>query len=384
MVPRPLPPFALLLAALLPFATLAAQGVIAPSVATSQAGDYRDLALFYGGGSNRGHTQALYATSDIGLRTGTIHGLRFRRSSFQSGPAQATLIFMTIEMSMSPVAPGSMTNDFAANHGPNRTVVFQGLVNLTATPQSTPWPAPWAAPITFQTPFAYDGNAGQSLVVDVAVAGNSVLHSWHACSVTVDYGSGRPEYISSTCSTFGEHRISGSYGFQQFQPTLGGQFSLSHLGFATRASFQYSWLLIGFSATGSLFGGVPLPVSLNSLGLPADPNCMLAVQPDLIEPMQYFPGQGGSPGAIGYGAITLPTDPAWLSQQFYTQSMSLDFDNTGMVEPWVFPSLALRWTFGTGNQPAASRLDKINDTLVPSPTGTPTRGEAPVFELDLR
>lgn len=365
---------------------LAQSPVVVPALAvTSSSGDYRDVSMFYGGTTNnRAHTQALYATSEVGLRTGTIHGLRFRRSSFQSGPARDTILVATIEMSVSPVSPMAPSTFFDANHGPNRTVVFQGTLNLTGTPASTPWPAPWEAPVVFQTPFAYDGNAGQSLVIDIQVAGNSRVSSWHASCVTVAYGTVATERVDVQCTTFGEDRISGSFGFQQFQPMLGGSFSLSHLGFASRPSFQYSWLLIGFSATGSLFGRVPLPVSLNSIGLPADPDCMLAVQPDLIEAMSWFPGQGGSPGAIAYGPIQLPGDPAWLGQNFYTQSMSLDYDNTGMTEPWFFPSLALRWTFGSGVLPTASKIVRISDPIVPSPQGTPTIGEAPVFELDLR
>lgn len=354
-----------------------------PAAATSQSGDYRDLSLFYGGGTNRARTQALYATSEVGLRTGTIHGLRFRRSSFQSGPARDTIVVATIEMSVSQASTMAPSTDFAANHGPNRTVVFQGVINLPAYPASALYPAPFEAPIVFQTPFAYDGNAGQSLVIDVSVAGNSRVNSWHASCATVAYGMVDTEYVSSQCTTI-DGRISGSFGFNQFQPMTGSSFSLSHLGFAEKPSYQFSWMLIGFAATGSAFGGGTLPMPLTALGFAANPNCNLVVQPDLVEPMQYFAGQNGSPGVLAFGPIAVPADPSWVGLRFYTQSMSLDFDNTNMVEPLVFPSLALRWTIGSGAMPTASKIVKFNDTNPPATTGTPTIGEAPVFELDLR
>ena len=66
--------------------------------------------------------------------------------------------------------------------------------------------------------------------------------------------------------------------------------------------------------------------------------------------------------------------------QFGTQALSLDIDNS-LPGPLLFPSLATKWTIGTGNHPAAAMVVRMADTVPPSPTGGVQVYQAPVVHL---
>jgi hypothetical protein len=358
---------------------------VVPAKASTSDGDYRSLSLFYGNlsGANAARTQALYATSDIPRPTGQIHGLYFRRTTLAPGPTRAVHVTLHIEMSVSPTLASAPSTSFDLNHGANRTVVFDGTIALPATPAPGVWPAAWEAPIQFATPFAYDGSAGNSLVVDVRATGNDGLQTWYAASVAIGFGSVQTVYASGSCLT-NNGTYSGSFGYRQFQPYLGGAFSLSLLGYPDRRpSFASSVLLFGFQGPGALLGGLTLPVQLTSLGLDASPSCMLAVAPDSVVPITYDPGRSSVPGTLFCSPFTVPADPTLTGVSFFTQALSVDFEN-GMPSPRLFPSLALRWTIGSGLRPAASQVVRFADPTPSSATGTVELDQAPVFGLDLR
>jgi hypothetical protein len=177
---------------------------------------------------------------------------------------------------------------------------------------------------------------------------------------------------------------SGAYGYQQYQPYPGGSFSLSFLGYpARRASLNNSVMLLGASGPGTNIGGLTLPTLLTNFGLPANPYCMLAVSPDIVLPMTYIQGTSGSTGVIAFGPMPIPDDANLVGSQFFTQALSVDYDNS-MPEAQIFPSLALRWTVGTGRRPACTTLARYNDTVPPATSGGLSFAQAPVVTLELR
>lgn len=350
-----------------------------PATANVADGNYESPSLFWGSfGSNRSHTQMLYPTADVGTGTATITALAFRRSSNSPYPNAATTVQLTIEMSVSTTPADAPSQNFAQNHGANRAVVFQGPVTLPASPAMA-WPGSLLSDITLQNPFAYDGSAGASLVVDVTCSASTSHQIWRAAVQTVGYGTLIPEYIQSSCLT-SEGDPSGGYGYNQFEPYPGGQFSLSLLGYARKASFQFSWLMIGFQGIGS---GTGLPIPLTSLGLPANPNCQLAVSPDIVVAMNYIPGSQGNPGAIAYGPVPLANNPGLTGLVFHTQALSVDYDNT-MPAPLFFPSMAHRWTFGTGSRPTCGTVTRLDDGVPANATGAVDTHAAPVLTLTLQ
>lgn len=350
--------------------------VLLPSTANVPDGDYDSLSLFWGSlGSNRSHTQMLYPTADVGTGTGTITALAFRRASNSPYPNAASTVQLTIEMSVSTTAADAPGQNFAQNHGTNRTVVFQGPVTLPASPAAS-WPGQFLTNITLQNPFAYDGGAGASLVVDVSCSASTSRQVWRAAVQTVGYGSLVPEFIQSACVT-SEGDPSGAYGYNEFEPYPGGQFALSLLGYASKSSFQFSWLMIGFQGIGA---GTGLPIPLTSLGLPSNPNCQLAVSPDIVVAMNYSSGSQGNPGAIYYGPVQLANSPSLNGLVFHTQALSVDYDNT-MPAPLFFPSMAHRWTFGSGMLPTCGSVSRLDDGVPASATGTVDTHAAPVLNL---
>lgn len=364
------------------FAVRAQAPILVPSSATIPDGDSIATAMFWGSNSNnRAHTQALYPTADIGLGTGTITQLAFRRATSTLAPNAATSITLTIELSVSPTLATAPSANFAQNHGSNRTVVFQGTVQLPATPATT-FPAPMLPPIVFQTPFAYDGATGNSLVVDIRTSDNTSHQPWFAAQQTIGFGSDTAHFTQSTCAT-DEGDISGGWGGRVGQPYPGGVLATSFLGYARKASFQLSVLLVGTQSIGGSFAGIPLPVPLTTLGLPASPSCQLAVSPDILLPMGYIPGSGGSPGAVTFGPITLANDPTMVGTTLYAQALSVDYDND-MPQPLWFPSMTLRWTFGTGHLPPCGQVTRLNDMVPSALSGEIELNTAPVLELTMQ
>lgn len=361
-------------------AALAQTPVLCPSMASGQDGSFESLSVLYGGGTNRAHTQALFATSDIGPTTGTITALSLRGVG-PTGGGGALSIHLRIEMSVSPITIGAAQADFALNVGPAPVVVFDGNYTIPPLSPSTSFPPALLPPIVFTTPFPYDANQGPSLVVDVTTSQNSIAQIYRVGAVSIGAGHSSNVYVSGSCQHSGDGP-SGAYGYRQFQPYPGGLFSLSLLGYPShRASFANSALMIGFQGgAGASFGGHPLPVPLTTLGLLANPFCMLAVTPDLVFPMTYLQGTSGNSGALAFGPITIPADPGLAGVDLFTQALSVDYDNT-MPAPQVFPSLALRWTIGTGARPAGTTVTRMSDSVPPQATGGVQFDQAPVMQF---
>ena len=96
---------------------------------------------------------------------------------------------VVIEMSTAAVDHASISTTFAANHGPDRTIVHSGTVTVqpgSRTGGSTTTPGPWHISIPLTTPFLYDPTTGNDLVLDVQLDGTG----WTGVSTQCDAVSG--------------------------------------------------------------------------------------------------------------------------------------------------------------------------------------------------
>lgn len=367
-----------------PFLLLAALSaqtpVLCPSMAATADGSFDNLSLLYGGGNGRAHTQALFATSDLAVTNGTITGLSLRGVGPVGGGTPLS-IHLRIEMSMSSVTIAAAQATFAQNVGPAPVVVFDGTYVVPAIAPSVAFPPAMLPEIVFTTPFVYDGSLGASLVVDVTTSQSSSTQIYRTGAVSIGGGFASNVYVTGSC-LHSKGSPSGAYGYQQFQPYPGGDFSLSLLGYPSHVtSFNSSVMMIGFTGgVGASVGGFALPVPLTTLGLQASsPFCMLAVFPDIVLPMTYLQGaSGGSSGAIAFGPLSIPLGLAGF--EFFTQALSVDYDNT-MPQPLLFPSLALKWTVGTGNRPAGTTVTRLSDTVPAQTTGGVQFDQVPVMQF---
>lgn len=381
-MPSPCPSRSAVVIALSLAAAAAAQTpILLPAMAATADGADANFSVLSAGSSGRAHIQALYATSDLGVANGAVHSLRFRSVPISGLPVMSA--YLRVEMSVSPLAFGAATTTFAANHGADRAVVFDANANFAAIPGNQSFPPASLSPLLFPTPFAYDASRGASLVVDISNFGNSLGYSAPVGGITMGGGQAASVYVDGRC-LHSQGSPSGAYGYQQYQPYPGGSFSLSFLGYpARRASLVNSVMLLGASGPGSNLGGIVLPALLTDFGLPAAPFCKLAVSPDVALPMTYIQGTSGSTGVIAFGPMPIPNDANLTGSQFFTQALSVDFDNS-MPQAQIFPSLALRWTVGTGNRPNCTTLARHNDTNPPAATGSLAFSQAPVVTLELR
>lgn len=88
------------------------------------------------------------------------------RATPGSGPASAEIGSVTMYASTSPYAPNSLpgntliTDTFAANLGPDNTLVYSGPVSVTSPGCAGPGVCPFDLVFNFDTPFLYNPNEG--------------------------------------------------------------------------------------------------------------------------------------------------------------------------------------------------------------------------------
>jgi hypothetical protein len=332
-------------------------------------------------GNTASHTQALYATSDIGVTAGTLNGLTFRRDNV-AGTYAATTVNMTIDLSITSLVHSAASWTFASNHGPSRVNVFRGPVSVPARTLGS-WPEPWESMIPFSTPMAYARSAGNSLVVDVVTTRTTTGNPWFAEAYAVGYGSHTVDLHQPNC-LHSDGGASGGYGGNTFQPYPGGPFSLHFSGMpANVPSFHANRLVFGLRGVGGMLGPITLPVPFATLGIPSPANCQWSSEFLCDAPMTYQTGTQPNSGLLSIGTFTFPNMPRLVGQSFVTGGIALDTNRTTQ-QLEAFPTITLKWTIGTGDQIPASQVIQFLDTMPPMPTGQVFLGEAPVLQLSFQ
>ncbi|MCC6672259.1 MAG: hypothetical protein IT458_14450 [Planctomycetes bacterium] len=371
-------------AGLLSAALFAQTTAVVPSKAQITAeGNWYCWDLFHGNtvpGLNNSHTQGLYDMSDIPVASGSLVGISFRRSSYIRSWMTATRINAVLELSVSELAHTAPSHAFNLNHGANRVQVFRGPISLRDAPPST-WPGTWEPTILFHAPFPFVQGMGPTLVVDWLNSGSTSGRTWYADATTIEYGKWDGVIPQAECLHSAGRPVDNISMFR-FQPYLGGSFLLRFTGYPSNVpSLNASVLAFGSQGPGGTFGGIPLPFEIRSLGIPAQARCRWAIDWLTEVPMKYTtsPSTGGE---IWIDPFDIPSLPSLAGRVFFTQPLSIDVDPLTR-QPALFPGMAVRWTIGSGQQPACSQVSIASDPGGPgaSPTGTVQLGQAPTFEL---
>lgn len=171
---------------------LAAQGSVVPSWLATSPGSGTTNYPFGLGTACR--MQYLYEAGETGLagpKVVTSFDVRAKQDLANAAKAN---IDLQIEMSQTPVLMAGLSSTFAANRGPNHTVVFaRRLVALPATPAQVI--GPWTPAFVLDAPFVYDPTGGDSLLIEYDVASQptatwQVDCAWSAAGVHSAIGTG--------------------------------------------------------------------------------------------------------------------------------------------------------------------------------------------------
>ncbi|MCA8975780.1 MAG: hypothetical protein KDC98_13745 [Planctomycetes bacterium] len=112
-----------------------------------------------------------------------ITGLKWRAQDTTTSWTGGSFSNVTIKMSTAAVDHLAASMVYAANHGPDLTVMHSGSVTVQAgTGNGYGVPGPWFVDVPFATPFLYDPTTGNDLCIDVDNLG--VAANWSGGSTT--------------------------------------------------------------------------------------------------------------------------------------------------------------------------------------------------------
>ncbi len=134
-------------------------------------------------------TQWLYPAedfADIPAGGAYIVATAVRADGGQS--TEVSTSFGDIRVVLSTFPGGSLQSDFSANHGDDKTVVFDGSWNPSPFPVDGPpgGPNSFGTPITFETRFFYDPSLGDLLVEEASTSGSDMAGSLKDWEVTAN------------------------------------------------------------------------------------------------------------------------------------------------------------------------------------------------------
>lgn len=260
----------------------------------------------YAFGAYETRRQLLIDDNELGpsRRRGLV-GMQLRRNA---GGDQATLeagrVHVRITLSSSPLTAESASEDFAANRGPDETVVFDGVVDLPACPAAPSDPAPWVEPFSVTLPFQVPFQLGSpTLCLETVttpwvdpVTGTRTDPWWPVDSVT-EREPEAPSILGPSCWTENPTPAPACTVPDTF--VLGGRGVFTLSGPATPRT---AVCLVGLS--GSDFNGIRLPFALDIFGAPG---CSLQVAPFLQIPSVLNRAPAG-PRTEGRAELPIPRD----------------------------------------------------------------------------
>lgn len=319
------------------------------------------------------HTQVLNDVAGIPIPQAVFRGLSVRRAT-NPNPMTAVTTHARITFSLGPRAAVDASATFADNAG-TPTTVFNNTFTLPARSAPAAWPAAWETELPFSQPFTYDRTQGRSLCADFVVNQNSTQNAWVVEATGIEPGTIAVELSQPDCLTFaGTPNV--RYVVNAAALVPGGRFEMQLTDLPRNvASFATNRLIFGSIGVGGSFGNLVLPFRIANLGLPAHPMCRWTIDDIAMGVLDYAP-------AAGTLTLNFPIarDPIVAERSFFTQGLCIDTESSTQ-ELRLFPTLAFKWTIGTGKLPPASTVVKTLDAVPPSLTGTVRPGEAPVLRL---
>lgn len=134
------------------------------------------------------HQQYAYDVQDFGIASGELVAVAFRHNANRLSRYPATVCKMSVSLWHAPFPANGLQQRFAANVGPDRTLVFAGKVAFPARNWTDP--PTFDARIAFQRPFSFDRSKGKSLVMDIRSQSSTLLphEDWICAAAKRDYG----------------------------------------------------------------------------------------------------------------------------------------------------------------------------------------------------
>ncbi|MCK5945020.1 MAG: hypothetical protein KAI24_23735, partial [Planctomycetes bacterium] len=231
-------------------AAVAAQGnaVVPASSATTDANSL----IWIPGASQDVRQQILIGTSHLsGLIGQQITALEWRRSA-EAGSFAAGTAHMSITISSEAVATYDCSSAFASNIAPNAVQVFNGTVNIPASPgvqgNVVPWSSQNTVRIVFQTPFTYNGGRLCIDALGSSVSGQQA--EWWPADANWDQAQGTVVNVGGGCGAYAGHTYIDEHSIVVGSPAAFTTFG-TPWGFAIAATGQagpaFPLTLLGFN-----------------------------------------------------------------------------------------------------------------------------------------
>lgn len=262
------------------------------------------------------HYQQVWTGSAIASQGATLGGIAFRRdvqdNSTYTGHAYPQI---TLRLTHTPVAPGSMATTFSQNTPNPTTTVFSGAFNAPTLQPDFGIPA-FGIAFPFSVPFAYVVSQG-NLLLDLEAPATALPKKWYPIDAEYVGLDGRASNFGSA-GTF----ASGETPSITFSSNAGGLANLVPGGqMAVRVSGLMSpyttWIVFGLST--QFWVGGPLPFEMTPLGAAGN---TLYTSIDALTPA-LTPTQAGARWQVDF-LVGIPAIAAIAGESFYNQSIHLD------------------------------------------------------------
>ncbi|HEU4418151.1 MAG TPA: hypothetical protein VFT55_04385 [Planctomycetota bacterium] len=270
-------------------------------------------------GSPGFRTQILVDATHIGPNGAVLNSLSFRldrQSSSALGPAQVPNV--TIELSHTSVAIGSLSTTFATNVTGPTTVVFQGTVSVPAPQVGFAGPLPWNIVIPFTQPYSFATSQG-NLLIDIVGANPG------------GGGLATPELdvvqVGGSATRFGTGGIGTLFKSARLSVSTGNPFHVETRLLSPGHTIDFVSRM-PFTPPGVLALGTapqPVPIDLGPLGAPMN---FLYIDPIVLAPLTWVQVPNPLPFTPPAFEATVPiivaNNPALIGITLYGQSATLE------------------------------------------------------------
>ncbi|MFN3240099.1 MAG: hypothetical protein ACE37K_01160 [Planctomycetota bacterium] len=311
------------------------------------------------------HTQIVIDASAVATNGAVLTGLRLRGDR-PSAPLAATSVpNVTVTLSHTSAAPGTMSDTFANNVTSAGTVVFQGTVQLPAVPESYAGPLGWDIQVPVNS-FTFNASLG-NLLIDIVgnnAAGQSAsyyLDAERPGGSATSFGDGPP--LSNFDYPYVLATVAGGADPLQFVPG-------STIDLIVSTSFSQPPGVMALGTT-----GLNVPIDLGLIGAPGNE---AYVDPILFTTLQW---QGSFIGWNGIASVAVPNQPALVGTVLYGQGVLLDAPSNALG---LITTEAVEVRLGDASPLLSQQLDASDPaaatgTLLDFGFGQPIYGAVPVL-----
>lgn len=304
-----------------------------------------------------GRTQQILRGSAVTSGSAVINQLAYRRDAGTNGQTLfqgVNYSNVDLRIGTTTVTPETMSTSFAANVTSSPTQVLSGSYSLPTLPPIASGPAPFAVTFTLQRPAIF-AQANGHLLIDLTLPGTATKAPYF---LDAEWASGSGVGRVNPYGVGGKFSYPETYRMSADPSTLkpGGGLDIRCSSFAN----QYTGTLV-LGASGSSWGGIPLPLDLGLIGAPGN---QLYVSMDVQVPFSTFNSSrnyisqlkspipaGASPGLTFYAQAYYLDAAANSAGLVATEALALTLDSTGalpefnQVSSWDATATQGSWLF---------------------------------------